>query len=228
MAESTIIDEIWMFGSAARQESNDTSDVDLLVVSDEVVLPDHVNIELKERYGDHVDLAHYSYFGLGKLAKQGALFAWHLRDEAVPLHRRMDRLEGILANVSPYVSHKRDLEVLLSAFDEAVASLHVAESVKFDLGIVGTVIRNTGIIMHDLLGSRDYSPAAPVRLLDVPGAPRLPIQPREYELLNDCRRASERGAVFENSELSLLNKMAASFESIRAWLVDCINCTRGT
>ena len=225
MATSRTIYEVWLFGSAARQELTDKSDIDLLVVSDLDVLPVSMSEQLKKCYGQNIDVAHYSYAGLDILVQQGALFAWHLRDEAVPVRRDVDRLRKMLAEMNPYVGHRGDLEVLLNVFDEAVASLKIAKSVQFDLGVVGTVIRNTGIIMHHLFGSRDYSPAAPVRLESVHGAPTLPIRERDYDMLNACRHASERGMAVRNIELCPLGKLTASFEPVRSWLRDCINCT---
>ena len=39
MVRPSTVDEIWMFGSGAREESVDGSDVDVLVVCDAAVLP---------------------------------------------------------------------------------------------------------------------------------------------------------------------------------------------
>ena len=216
-----------MFGSRARNESNNGSDIDVLVLCDAPVLPNTVVDSLLEQYGENIDIAHYSYGGMQILVEQGALFAWHLREEGVPLHRRADRLEAMLAVMEPYAGHLRDLEVLLVVFEEAMASLGDRCAFQFDLGVVATVVRNAGIIMHNLLGSRDFSPSAPIRLESVPGAPMLPIDEDLYDFLSACRRASERGAQIENSDVSA-DHLITQVEGIRPWLYSCITCAKAS
>ena len=222
MERLATVDEVWLFGSGAREESDDGSDVDLLVVSDERALPKMVTERLVEQYGENVDVAHYSYAGLAMLVEQGALFTWHLRKEGVPLDRSMDRLQEMLANMDRYDGHERDMEVLSRVFSDAIASLHDGWAVQFDLGVVGTVIRNAGIVMHDLFGSWDFSPAAPIRLTSVPGAPSLPIGEQVYAQLCACRRASERGVRIEDRETLALGELDHAFEQVGRWLCSCL------
>ena len=228
MVESLALDEVWMFGSCARDESNRCSDVDVLVVSDDAELPATTIDCLLKKFGRNMDVAHYSYRGLQALADQGSLFAWHLRYEGVPLYRKVNRLETILDDMEPYARHVEDLEVLLTVFDDALASLPNRAAVQFDLGIVATVVRNTGIIMHDLLGGRDFSPAAPTRLSSISDAPMLPIDENDYAYLQACRRASERGERVEGLRLSH-DSLDVVLEELRRWLCVCINYakTRG-
>ena len=181
-------------------------------------------VQLRRRFGAGLDVAHYSHEGLRELAAKGSLFTWHLRHEGVPLWRGSGRLEEILADMRPYDGHAADLSVLVTLFEDAVESLARRQAVHFDLGVVGTVVRNTGIIVHDLFGSRDFSPAAPLRLAAVPGAPKLPIGDIEYGLLQTCRRASERG-----EPVACVPPGAALdgvLDAVRQWLGACMNEVR--
>ena len=196
------------------------------MVCDGRELPQSVTEGLLERYGDNVDVAHYSYSGLARLVEQRALFAWHLRREGVPLDRGTDRLVGMLADMKPYDGHLRDLGVLKAVYDDAVASLRHGRAARFDLGVVGTVIRNAGIIMHDLFGGWDFSPAAPVRLASVPGAPSLPIDRDVYAYLCACRRASERGLGVEDREALTLGDWGQPLWQVGQWLASCLGCAR--
>lgn len=217
--------EIWMFGSCARNESSHCSDVDVLVVSDDEELPNTTIDCLMKQFGKDMDLAHYNYKSLQALADQGSLFTWHLRYEGVPLYRNVNHLETILENMEPYARHVEDLEVLLRIFEDAMVSLPKRTTFQFDLGVVATVIRNTGIIMHDLLGSRDFSPAAPTRLAAISGAPRVPIDDNDYAYFQACRRASERGERVENLSLSC-DKLDVVLQELRRWLFGCISCAK--
>ena len=216
------VEEIWLFGSSAREEADEGSDVDVLMVCSREELPNSLTEDLSERFGENIDISHYSYSGLARLIAQRALFAWHLRREGIPLERGTDQLEGMLASMEPYDGHLRDLGVLKAVFDDAVVSLRKDGVQLFDFGVVGTVVRNAAIIMHDLFGSWDFSPAAPVRLALVPEAPPLPIDTSLYEYLCACRRASERGMCVENQDALAPDDWGELLDPIRPWLVGCI------
>ena len=179
---------------------------------------------LQKEFGGEIDIAHYSYAGLRLLTEQGALFAWHLRHEGVPVYRRVDRLDGMLAGMAPYSRHVEDLQVLAAVFNEAMQSLVGGRAVGFDLGVVATVARNTGIIMHDLLGSRDFSPHAPLGLGSVSGAPAMPIRSSDYAQLYSFRRASERGERGQSAPPA--DDLIPRLEALRPWLYTCIGCAR--
>ena len=214
------INEVWLFGSQARGETHDGSDTDVLVVSDGTV-PSAVEAWLAARFGERVDIARYSYRGLDTLVQEGSLFAWHLRCEGIPVCRPMDRLEGMLRDMKPYSRHAEDLEVLCTVFDDAAESLACGRSTNFDLGVVATVVRNAGIIMSDLCGRRDFSPAAPLRLPRLATIPALPLSRETYEDLSACRRASERGEALTAPGPRTAD-VAAMLVGLRVWLYGCL------
>ena len=219
------LDEVWIFGSCARNESSGCSDIDVLVVCDDAELPSTTIDCLLKQFGGNVDLAHYSYKSLQALADHGSLFASHLRYEGIPFYRKVNRLEAILESMEPYTRHVEDLEVLLRVFEDAVVSLPNRTAFQFDLGVVATVVRNTGIIMHDLFGSRDFSPAAPTRLATISGAPMVPIDDVDYAYLQACRRASERGERVKGESLSC-EHLDFVLQELRRWLFGCIRCAK--
>ena len=220
------VDEVWLFGSSAREELDEGSDVDLLVVCDSPELPQGFTECLMDDYGANVDIAHYSYLGLARLVDQRALFAWHLRREGVPLDRGTDQLESMLGGMQPYDGHVRDLGVLQAVFDDAVLSLREGLASRFDLGVVGTVVRNAGIIMHDLFGTWDFSPAAPVRLGSIAGAPSLPMDSSVYVYLCACRRASERGMDVGDREAMELGDWERRLGQVGPWLACCLRLAK--
>ena len=221
MVEGLALDEIWIFGSSARKESNEQSDVDVLAISDAAILPATTVDRLHRIFGENVDIAHYSYRGLKVLADQGSLFAWHLRHEGIPIFRKKNRLAAMLADMKPYTGHLDDLKVLVTVLEEAMVSLPGRSAFYFDLGVVATVIRNVGIIVHNLVGNHDFSPIAPMRLSAIPDVPRIPISGQDYAFLQSCRRATERGERIRG-KLEARDSLAVVLEEVRQWLYDCI------
>ena len=224
MFEGLALDEMWMFGSGARKESSEHSDVDVLAISDAAILPATTVDRLHRIFGENLDIAHYSYRGLKVLADQGSLFAWHLRHEGIPIFRKKNRLAEMLSDMKPYTGHLDDLKVLATVLEEAMVSLPGRSAFFFDLGVVATVIRNVGIIMHNLLGNNDFSPMAPMTLSEVPEVPRFPINEQDYAFLQTCRRAAERGERIQ-SKLEACDTHAIVLEEVRQWLYDCIAYT---
>ena len=224
MVEGLALDEIWVFGSDARKESNEHSDVDILAISDVAILPTTTVDRLHRIFGENLDIAHYSYRGLKVLTDQGSLFAWHLRHEGIPIFRKKNRLAKMLADMKPYTGHLDDLKVLATVLEEAMVSLPGRSAFYFDLGVVATVIRNVSIIMHNLVGNYDFSPKAPMALSTVPDVPRCPISERDYAFLQSCRRATERGERIQG-KLEACDSHAVVLEEVRRWLYDCIAYT---
>ena len=224
MVEGLALDEVWMFGSSARRESNEHSDVDVLAISDAVMLPATTVDRLHRIFGENLDIAHYNYRGLKILADQGSLFAWHLRHEGIPIFRKKNRLAEMLADMKPYTGHLDDLKVLATVLEEAMVSLPGRSAFYYDLGVVATVIRNVGIIMNNLVGKYDFSPIAPMRLSAVPDVPRFPISELDYAFLQSCRRATERGERIQGKQ-EACDSHVVVLEEVRQWLYDCIDYT---
>ena len=218
----TSIDQIWVFGSHARGDSDKCSDVDILMVSgtDET---NYVTNYFAEKYAGKIDVSYYSYDGLTPLIDKGSLFANHLKKEAIPLYQRSSRLKKLLIKMPEYSNHLEDLHTLELLVDDVKESLHAKNnSFIFDSGVLGTAIRNTAIIMSNYLGHDDFSPWAPLRLRNLECMLTMPLLDIEYRFLQDCRRLGERGGMINKSVISQEQLLDTAI-SIGHWQHNCVN-----
>ena len=216
------IEDIWIFGSHARGDFNTGSDIDLLLVSDSVI--DQVAREyFTETFGPSADLATYTYKGLTQVVDRGSLFAWHLKNEATPLYTQGSRVKDLLNAVPPYTAHSSDLSVLIHLTIESLHSLKNSPNTWiFDLGVLGTSIRNTGIVMCNFLGKDNFSPLSPLKLGLLDNTLSLPISDLDYKYLQSCRKFSERGQLVKEWKSQILN-VTRLFPKIFQWQKSCLD-----
>ena len=95
------IDAVLLFGSVARGDANEWSDIDLMVTSsDPNLTPEQLQQVLSER-DEKVSLVYYPTSGFRKLYDERALFIAHLKKEGVVLYDRLDLLKTVLTR--PFV-----------------------------------------------------------------------------------------------------------------------------
>ena len=106
-----------IFGSSARREFDYLSDRDFLVVDDRFSLRHLRRLHL-ERLGWSV--AAYSWRRLKRLVQQKALFAQHLKLEALVVKDDSDRLKHMLSQYSPAADYRVDIDTTGAAIMAAV------------------------------------------------------------------------------------------------------------
>lgn len=216
------IDQLWLFGSHARGNFDERSDVDILMISDSDDT-NYVTEYFAGKYVGKIDVSHYSYVGLLPLINKGSLFASHLKKEAIPLFQRSKKLKNLLNEMPNYCHHIADLKILKLLVEDVKLSLREKNNTfVFDAGVLGTAIRNTAIILCNYLNKDDYSPWAPLKLGSLEYMLALPISEVDYKFLQECRRLGERGGVVENKIISP-NKLTELVNYIEDWQHNCVN-----
>jgi predicted nucleotidyltransferase len=95
------IDAICLYGSVARGDATEWSDIDLLVTgSDGKLTPERLRKVLSRQDWDRVSLIYYPTAAFREHYQERALFIAHVRKEGVPLFDRLKILRRMLA--SPY------------------------------------------------------------------------------------------------------------------------------
>lgn len=216
------IEQVWLFGSYARGEHKNSSDIDVLYISEtECEEPVQKLMSGTEIPRDRVDFSHYTREGISTLAAKGSLFTWHLREEGQPLYQENTWLRELLDVMPKYRSHIEDLSVLVQLVKEVDKSLlHSGSTAIFDAGVLSTAIRNTGIILTNYIGVSDYSPYAPLKLSYLEPCLSLPITSTEYMRLLNCRHASERGNSVVDFHLDI-HGLRGNVQKIRRWQNQC-------
>jgi hypothetical protein len=225
MSENGIqfVESAWLFGSYARQDWCETSDLDVLLLTEPGAKPLQPHFLGKWlNLPKDPDISYYTRDGIAKLLDPPSLFAWHLKLEAKPLYDRSGWLKNRLATLGSYRSHLRDLIVLRALLHDVIESLDEdLGSVVFDGGMTATIARNTALILTHLEGYPDYSPFSPMALKDHGEVP-FPLSYEEYFALHTCRKASDRGVVSptmpQNELLRMVSLIGMWLQQVEAFL----------
>ena len=105
------IDAVILFGSVARGDADEGSDIDLVVIGSENDLtPEHLRAPLSA-WSDRVSLLYFPTSEFQRLYRERALFIAHLKKEGVVLYNRLDLLHTILSQpFSPVVNVGKEIK----------------------------------------------------------------------------------------------------------------------
>lgn len=134
---------IYLFGSFARNENDEFSDLDILLVYDSAEIPD-LKIEHVIDLPKTPSISSYSVVSIKKYFLEGHLFAWHLYNEAILL--RSNSNYSILQYLGPpekYSKGNDDLEDFMKLFESIKkAVLFENFNLLFEAGNFYTFLRN--------------------------------------------------------------------------------------
>jgi hypothetical protein len=111
-----------LFGSSARGDSDELSDVDYLLVDDSTT---RLRTRKKWLESQGISVSDYTWLRLVRLFASRTLFAIHLKQESKPLHDRRGRYADLLASTMPagdYRDKFHDSLKLFSLLEEVPAS----------------------------------------------------------------------------------------------------------
>ncbi|MHB8623880.1 MAG: nucleotidyltransferase domain-containing protein [Sulfuricaulis sp.] len=186
---------LYLYGSGARGDALDDSDVDVLVVFGSKNTMRGSNVNLPHGtipIGKKPDLSFYSLDRLRNMYRDGHLFAWHLHTEARFLGEGHDYLSA-LGKPDPYSSVEEDvspLRELLSSIKDAISKS--PESLIYEAGLLYVCARNIAMCLsYDSPRGLTFSAYAPYWLANSDNP--FPIPRKRYELLRRARLAGTRG-----------------------------------
>ena len=218
--------DFWICGSAARGDMDSLSDIDFTVVVTDEVDPRGIqgNPIIAIDNEARCDASVYTLSGFRGLVDPPSLFAWHLALEGQHLGVSEGPAAALLKDLRPFEDHVEDLHVLCQLAREASDALRAGrDTMTFELGVLGTVVRNTAIVVTHFDGTPDFSRCAPLRLLDHPVVP-LPFQGAGYAALAQARKAGEGVAVAPKVCHDEYQRVA---NCITEWISRCIQYVRG-
>ena len=218
--------EVWLFGSCARGDPSDTSDIDVLVVSAFAPNKDDLGDWLPAEYPSNaVSISHYTETGLKRLIEAGSLFAWHLKLEGKCLFSMHGLLARRLRDIAPYSSYRADIGILRAMVEDVRESLaHDRYTIELEASILGVALRNAAMILSYRVGSPVFSANA---ILEMAAHPLVaPIIRRlgksVIQGFIDARLTSERGVAngvrWDPKEVDYASKV------ITAWLDRLCQC----
>lgn len=162
--------EIWLYGSVARGTYSESSDLDVLVVSDSE--PDPLMLKATVAalpQAEHLSVRRYSWCEVSRMAEYGSLFLLHVKLEGHLLFSsaRAPGLVELLATLPDYRNDARDIRGFVQALDDSRWALDDAfdeDDVLFELGVIATVIRHCSILACYKLGAPQFQTADSIRL----------------------------------------------------------------
>ena len=135
--------ELWLFGSVARGDTDDLSDVDVLVAGE---LEPQALSDLpypKER----MSLVRYDWPELHQMAGYGSLFLHHLRLEGKLLFSpHKSELAALLEDLPPYGRAQQEISTFVRVLDDVESALNGDHSPEFELAVIATALRHSCIL----------------------------------------------------------------------------------
>lgn len=158
---------VWLYGSRARGTGDDSSDTDVLLVSDGGV--DEARAQVHFCGARAVAVSEYSWGEMEEMAEYGSLFLHHLRLEGCPVFESrtaQGRLGNILAHVGPYQRAAWDVTGFRTVLADIRASIGDGfASITFELATLGTVFRHASILGCALTRRFCFSRNGPIETL---------------------------------------------------------------
>ncbi len=154
----------WLYGSHARGDADELSDIDVLVISDSVDDP----IDIEELYptGRAPSVTRYTWGELEGMVESGSLFLRHLQMEGRPLSESppvKGQLSAALTRLGRYRFASRDVQGFTDVLSDIRHSLSCEGSLVFELATLGTVVRHAAILGCAMADQPCFSRLEPVR-----------------------------------------------------------------
>jgi hypothetical protein len=139
----TAASELWLFGSVARGDTDDLSDVDVLVAGD--LEPQALSRLPYPK--DRMSLVRYDWPELRQMAGYGSLFLHHVRLEGKLLYSPHEsELAALLEELPPYGRAQQELSSFVRVLDDVECALTGDHSPAFELAVIATALRHSCIL----------------------------------------------------------------------------------
>lgn len=139
----TAATEVWLFGSAARGDTDALSDIDVLVAGS--MKDDSLNG--LPYPADALSVVQYSWSELEHMAAYGSLFLHHVRLEGKPAqHHGSSRLKGLINALPGYMRTEHELDAFVRVLGDVEGSLVADHAPAFELSVVATALRHACIL----------------------------------------------------------------------------------
>jgi predicted nucleotidyltransferase len=171
---------VWVYGSVARGDADLHSDVDVLMVGDEIewgaALMEDAEIASHVRRGHRPALMRFSWKELDAMWGYGSLFLHHVRLEGRPVKPALDDPLGrLLSTLPPYRRATQEIQALGIVLRDVGYSLPVDHSPKFELAVIATALRHAFILGCYVSGRPDFGRTTPFHTL----GPELQVTSRD-------------------------------------------------
>lgn len=200
------ISAIRIFGSAARGDSDELSDIDVLVVQREKTTEatrSEVEAEL-HNLGPIVSVCWYSESTLARMFQEGHLFAWHLFKESFNPHEPKDYIDSLKVP-RRYTTAAADIRGFQEIISGVRSSLQAsAGNACYEAGLIFVCCRNVAMIASSCLKDGPYfGRRSPFDFYEATGI-KFPLSNDEHTRNMKARSYGHRGIRLEASATDVL------------------------
>lgn len=145
LGESDNIIDIYLFGSVARKENDEFSDLDIFVLClrKEKLLQEKLakKLKIKKEW-----ISIYSLEEIVEMRKMGSLFLWHLKKEGKKLYSNNNSLKKIFKILPNYKKIYVNLQEYKEILTDIKKSILREELSDYEINLIAILLRNISII----------------------------------------------------------------------------------
>jgi predicted nucleotidyltransferase len=197
------IETIAVFGSCARGENDERSDIDLLFIIDDCNNEEF--LRKKEGIINQLKVPEgwisvYKKSSIENMNKYSSYFLWHLKLESKIIFSRNNFLEEVFENINEYKKVKSDLNQYQNICKDIRNLIkYDIGTYKYELSILASIARNTCMTLCYIINKKSFGRIEPIEIsIDYIGE-SFPFSIEEYNNLYEYRISYKR----ENSKLSI-------------------------
>ena len=184
---------VFLYGSYARGDADEFSDVDILAISPDKPDHDEILTLLSVSQPGPLNISHYTWTEFESMGSYGSLFLHHISVEAKVLLYKGDaenRLSKVLDSLPTYRYANRDLNNFRSMIDDVQEGLAVGIPTNFELSVLGGIVRHASILVCYLAGIPTFGRNCIARAVDslqMPEVLRMLQLAHSYKILEERR-----------------------------------------
>lgn len=213
---------VLLYGSHARGDADDISDIDVLVVGDRPLITEEIHTLLLNSYRGLLHTSHYTWDELEAMSTYGSLFLHHITAEAKAIRyegNSQKRLMYTLASLCPYKLAARDLSAFRTTVCDVEGGLRVGLPACFELAVLGGVARHASVLGCYLAGSPTFgrnSIAQAARLFGMDSAREDLVLAHRFRLFEEgqCNAPGEVSKADARRVLGLLSIFLDRLEAL--------------
>lgn len=195
---------VMLYGSWARHENDEFSDMDILIVTEDTINKKFVISDSEGNFLPEKWISIYSKENIMYMKKNTSLFLWHIKLEALCLYKKDLFMDEILYNLSEYNGTAEDIYQYKVIYQDIKKLMEKQQfiSLHYELSLLASLVRNIAIAYCYVNGVKCFGRIKPVLLL-IGDYPLFSIE--EYVELYTFR------SLYNNSESNCYGKIELEF-----------------
>jgi len=208
------VKDIYIFGSVARGEEDEYSDIDVLIIIEECTEEDYVNYKDEFSKLLEVPIEWISLYRKSKIIKmynKGSYFLWHIKKEGIKLYSKTNEFQSLLNTLPQYSGIHDDLDEYTEILKDIENELREDNiCINYELAVLSSLVRNTCIALAYLNNRFDFGRESVIITCIEIYKEQIQFTLNEYNELYKYR-------LFQTGKLYIIKD--GSLDSLKKWIV---------